>query len=278
MAKATHKGSAADDLGPRPWTVMVYMVAGTDAALDAIAVQDIREMERAVAVNGSAQGASPHVVVQINRAWPDSFQRYEIRKAKNGQRGGHSALIESDDDASDMGNEETLAEFLKWAVQHYPAEHYFLVLWGHAYGLGFGRDHGDPLTLKELRGALEQFRVARSRMASRHKDLARLLTSDGRLDLLGANACAMSYIELKDHAQYLVASQISVPFAGWPYESILSRTTAETTPADLGRLVVDTYVSHFTGSMSGERVAMSLLNLAPADRFKDLVKRFAIEI
>ena len=46
------------------------------------------------------------------------------------------------------------------------------------------------------------------------------------LELLGTNACSMSYLEaafeLKDVVSLMVASQITVPFAGWPYNVILS--------------------------------------------------------
>ena len=55
-----------------------------------------------------------------------------------------------------MGAKKTLEDFLAWGATMFPAENYFLVLWGHAYGLGFGRDHGDKLTLKELTGGARQ--------------------------------------------------------------------------------------------------------------------------
>ena len=84
--KATDSRTEPRD--PRKWTVMVYMAANKNADLDAIAVQDLREMERGA--NDSA-----HVVVQINRAWPDSFQRYEVRGARNGQRRGSSFFLRS---------------------------------------------------------------------------------------------------------------------------------------------------------------------------------------
>ena len=75
----------------------------------------------------------------------------------------------------------------------------------------------------------------------------------------------MSYVEaayeLRRHAQYMVASQIAVPFAGWPYELILGRINSTTSAEALGRLVVNAYVSHFNGLIAGERVTMTLLRL-----------------
>src|SRR4051812_41860139 len=200
----------------RPWTVMVYMAAGDSAEMDDYAVRDLREMER---------GANEHVhvAVQIKRHWPAIPQRYVIT------RHGRSAQAHQQSPAkpnhTNMGDEQTLADFLEWAVKECPADHYMLVLWGHSYGLGFGRDHGDPLRLTELVKALTAFREAR--VGAEEEQLG---DREGVLDVLGANACAMSYAEaayeLRDSANYLLASQISVPFAGWSYAEVLQSITA----------------------------------------------------
>jgi hypothetical protein len=220
---------------PKQWTVMVYMAAEDSLQLDATAVQDLREMERA------GSGESVNVVVQINRAWPDFPQRYEV-----GGRLEGSLLIESAN-SQNMGDPQSLKDFLLWAAgPKYRAKNYLLVLWGHAYGLGFGRDHDDALTLKDLDSALNAFKTYRRK----------------KLDLLGVNACAMSYAEaafqLKESTHYLVASQIAVPFAGWPYESILRAINNETKPEQLGKIIVDSYVDHFASSASDKQVSMTL--------------------
>ncbi len=62
---------------PKQWTVMVYMAAGDDDRLDNLAISDLREMER-----GSRGNDYVYVVVQINRAWPGSPQRYWIHDGK----------------------------------------------------------------------------------------------------------------------------------------------------------------------------------------------------
>jgi hypothetical protein len=241
---------------PRKWTVMVYMAAQDSAELDEHAVRDLREMERV----GSSETVK--VVVQINRPWPGRPQRYKVLQGKS----------ELDDKAivhTEMGKPEALEEFLSWALDWYPADHYFLVLWGHAYGLGFGRDHDDPLTLRELTDALSAFRDKRAKKQS----------GNPALDLLGANACAMSYAEaayeLQGRVQYLVASQIAVPFAGWPYASILNRINHATRPEHLGKAVVDSYLNHFTASSVGARVAMTLLNISAVEGLQPLVRDLA---
>ena len=259
------------------WTVMVYMAAGDGADLDANAVSDLQEMERANV------GGDVNVVVQINRFWPAKPQRYRIGD-------GQTTLVRADimdgepildrtgtetappqKDGANMGRKETLANFLQWSRHHYPADRYFLVLWGHAYGLGYGRDHGDPMTLPEIRDAIGLFR---QKLDAKAQPIA---GEWPKLDLLGANACAMSYAEaaceLSPEVQYLVASEIAVPLAGWPYEAILGCMSkrAETDAAwdmsaeAVGQLVADRYVAQFDGSASGERGAMSVLNLSVAE-------------
>ena len=242
----------------KTWTVMVFMAAADSAALDAFAVRDLREMERGI------NAAHTNVVVQMNRSWPDTPQRYEVaRVAKVDPPRGDSRFIpipsKPYEEADGPSPERDLTEFVSWAKTEYSAKHYFLVLWGHAYGLGFGRSHNRSITMSGLRECLEHQKV----------------------DVIGANACAMSYVEaayeLRNCADYLVASQISVPFVGWPYESVLKQIDDGTSPEMFGRLIVDAYVG-ITTTASTEPVAMSLLSLKEAGALKGLVSEFAKEI
>jgi hypothetical protein len=228
------------------WTVMVYMAAELNAELDATAVRDLREMEQA------NLDPSVRVVVQINRNWPALPQRYEI--ASN-----EATVVEPNVPERNMGDKVTLEKFLSAVVTKDiatdgkdPGRGYILVLWGHSYGLGFGRDHGDGLRLDELADALKTF--------------SDLRPGRRRLEILGANACAMAYIEaayeLRDRADYIVASQIAVPYAGWPFETVLGGITSGTSAQEIGQLIVDRYVAAFRASGKEEVVAMSLLNLA----------------
>src|SRR5690349_14427421 len=58
----------------KTWTVMVFMAAADSAALDAFAVRDLREMERGI------NATHTNVVVQMNRSWPDTPQRYAVAR------------------------------------------------------------------------------------------------------------------------------------------------------------------------------------------------------
>jgi hypothetical protein len=257
----------------RPWTVMVYMAAGDSAEMDDYAVKDLREMQK---------GANEHVhvAVQIKRHWPDIAQRYVI--AQNERAG--QALLQSPAglEDSDMGDGCTLTRFFKWALEECPAQNYMLVLWGHNYGLGFGRDHGDPLELSELVKALDAFRTCRKELESKRRTGLAEKGSDGTLEILGANACALCYVEaayeLRASAKYLLASQIYVPFAGWPYDQVFESISGTTTPVQLGSNVIDSYVTGLNNPLTGERVQMSLLDLSYAGDLQGALDDLATSI
>jgi hypothetical protein len=232
---------------PRKWTVMVYMAAGDSHKLDTVAVRDLEEMEA-----GTKGNDNVGVVVQINRHWPKTAQRYAIA---NGET--QLAMLPALTGDTDMADEKTLSAFLESVVSadEYRAANYCLVLWGHAFGVGFGRDGEDALLLPELRRALEALQEARSGKP---------------LEILGTNACSMSYLEaafeLKDVISLMVASQITVPFAGWPYSVILSRIGSTTDAMGLAKTIVNAYVTQFDDLPGGDRLAMTVLELQHAEK------------
>ena len=97
-----------------------------------------------------------------------------------------------------MGEPETLTDFINFASQTYPASHYGLVLWNHGAGPveGYGSDSnfdGDSLTLSELRQAVStSFRGQEG------------------FDFVSFDACLMGGIEtaacLDGMADYVIAS------------------------------------------------------------------------
>ena len=83
----------------------------------------------------------------------------------------------------------------------------------------------------------------------------------------------MSYaeaaFELRDVAEYLVASEVTMPFAGWPYAAILQRMKDEPTvkPLRLGEIVVEEFMRSFRSN----NVALSILRPSKAAVLPDLI-------
>ncbi len=236
------------------WLFMVYMQAGDTSNLDSLAVQDLIELQEGVQGSKDPEGkkdgrvqGNPNVVVfvQMQRKWPDLPQWYFIGPGESVDNIGAATY-------KDVATPESLKEFLDKGRQlgdKSGVTHYCLVLWGHNFGLGFGRDHDDALTIKELAQALA-------------------LHAKGQwLDLLATNSCTMAYVEaafqLKASVQYLVASQVFMPPKGFPYSSIVRSVGPDTMPTVLGKTFVDEYVKSFATSPNGEKVAMSLLASQP---------------
>jgi hypothetical protein len=265
LAKASTPTPAPDGALAN-WTLMVYMAAGQSPDLDMVAVRDLKEMERGI-------GSDPnvHVVVQINRNWPPSAQLYQVHH--NG-----SKFIEQLDTVTNMGDGAVLTKFVREVAANprFKARNYGLILWGHAYGLGFGRDHNDPLFLAEIKDAAAAFAAARQEQPWSKPG------TGGILELLGTNACAMSYIEaayeMREVAQFMVASQITMPFAGWPYEAILGEIESADTPFALARSIIDAYVNQFNDLPGGNKLTMTALNLTRAGGLNMLVHELAVAI
>jgi hypothetical protein len=103
-------------------------------------------------------------------------------------------------------------------------------------------------------------------------DATGLNLENGRktVDIIGANACAMCYAEaayeLRDAADFIVAPEIAMPFAGWPYEAILKEIEANSriTPEQIGRKIIELFMASFKNAFERRTVALTLLNLKHA--------------
>lgn len=219
------------------WTVLVYMVADND--LESFAIQDLNEME------SSPPSASVNLVVEVDRSlyydtsnddWTGT-RRYEIARDTD-PAAVHSTLI-ADLGELNMGDPQTLADFLTWGVDAYPADKYLVVLWDHGYGWsgGIGNDlgDGDHLSLFEMGEAL--------RAGADHL---------GRpFDVLGFDACLMQQVdvvyEVAWAADYVVAAEDLEPAAGWVYDQMLAplMDTPSIDPDAFAALAVTNYMDYY---------------------------------
>jgi len=130
---------------------------------------------------------------------------------------------------------ETLTDFIRWGVSAAPAERYILVLWDHGFGImgGFGADElNERKTMKvsELSSAINN--------------------ADVFFDIIIFDACLMGTVEvayaLKDHANYLIASEDTTPACGLYYTTWIG--ALENNPAlgtrRLGRTILDSFTLH----------------------------------
>lgn len=155
------------------------------------------------------------VVIQTGGA--SKWRKYDIDNKTIGRYivvGDELQLMEQCEQAN-MGDGETLADFLVYCVENYPAEKMGVVLWDHGSGsingVCFDENYNmDSLTLNELDYA---FAAVREKM-------------DEDFEFVGFDACLMANYEtvsiIEKYARNMVASEELEPGGGWDYTAFNS--------------------------------------------------------
>jgi len=265
------------------WTVMVYL--DSDNNLESAGIDDINEME----IVGST--IEVNIVVQVDRIpysvlaannegyaddisngdWTNTRRYYITQDFDPVQI---NSQLKSDLGELNMGDPQTLIDFTHWATINYPAKKYLLVIWNHGGGfrsLSLTKDiawddtsGGDKITMPELEYALSAINTQMGK----------------KIDIVGMDACFMAMIEvayqIKDYADILVTSEESVPFNGWPYDTILGELVGNSLISS-GQLAVD-IVDKYIFSYSYGNVTQSAIDLSYMDTLTSQLSNLALAI
>lgn len=145
----------------------------------------------------------------------------------------------SDQPIKNMGNPQTLEDFLGFCKDNYPADHKMMLFWDHGAGcFGYGVDEtfgGDTLTLDEMHQAFS--------------NVYPLNEGKQPFELIGFDACLMAALEVgdtfSDVAKYMVASEELEPGIGWDYSTWVKKLAEhpEMNGAQLGRAICDSFIA-----------------------------------
>jgi cysteine peptidase C11 family protein len=135
-----------------------------------------------------------------------------------------------------------LQAFLQFCAEKFPARHYMLFMLGH--GVVVGNDifmydeHAEThsIKLQQMGQALTEFRTA-------------IKAHDGTFELVGFHSCSVSSLEvaweLKETANYMLASQGPTFVGSWPYRQILVRIFKEVedkrNAGDIKQIITDVF-------------------------------------
>ncbi len=257
------------------WTILVYLDA--DNNLEGPGLLDMAEMEAA----GASEAVN--VVVQIDRAlgetdadgdWSET-RRYLI------QGGGVETAVSAQPLASlgerNMGDPQTLADFISWGMRQYPANRTALIVWDHGAGwngIAFDDDTAnlgaaDHISLPDLRGAL---------------DAALSQSNMPKLDVIGFDACLMGQLDVfqavQPYANYVVGSEELTPGLGWDYTTLLSHLyDAPTMDGEqLSRQMVADFMQYYTTTSPDDFVTMTAVNLTQLPQLTQAVEELAHRI
>jgi hypothetical protein len=170
----------------------------------------------------------------------------------------------------DMGDPQSLVDFLVWGVQNYPAEHYMVIIGSHGAGWrGIGPDEGGGesiLELPEIDAALGE---------------ARAELGIDKFDIVGFDACLMAVTDvavmLEPHADYVLFSQEVIPSNGWEYAN--SITAMQNNPDwdafQVGAAFIDDYIAYYAGVGARTKVSLSLVETAGLPNLLVALQNFA---
>ncbi|MEW6084165.1 MAG: clostripain-related cysteine peptidase [Chloroflexota bacterium] len=193
------------------WTVMVY-ISG-DNNLEEYVVKDI-ELE--LAPTGSSANVQVVALADRGPGYDTSRGDWQTTKLYHVTQGmiADSASAVADWGERNMGDPQTLIDFVAWSKMNYPADHYVLYFWGHGWSWHPGwvmEDDTDADTLD-------------------YDEVKAAIPSLGFIDVVGYDGCNMASIEIlklwHNKATALTGSQEWVGWDGIEYDVVLAQLAA----------------------------------------------------
>ncbi len=257
-----------ENISDETWTVCWYLCGSDLESYYGCATSDMAEMMQ-VSLPEEVQ-----VVIQTGGA--DTWYNYgidenAIERYLYDQNG--LTLLESSPQ-SNMGDPDTLAEFLAFCRDNYPADHTMVLFWNHGggsvTGVAFDENYDfDSLTLTEMYDAF-----------GRVYDLS---AARPPIDVVGFDSCLMATIDtaytFADVAQYMVASEELEPGNGWFYTSWLQALANNTgmDGAELGTAICDAYVEGCEWEGTADEITLSVTDLSALGNLMDAYERMGDE-
>ena len=201
----------------------------------------------------------PNVRVLILAGGTQEWQNDTFRKPLNLYLYDADGLheLEKMKDA-DMGDMQTLRDFLRYGEEHYSADHRVFVFWNHGGGSAAGVC-ADERTENMLR--LNDIRQAFSAVYGEHP-------AEPPYELVGFDACLMASYEtaatLEGFARYMVASEEMEPGNGWNYDAWIGALGKNPAMggARLGEAICDSYLAGCREEDTEEEATLSVIDLA----------------
>jgi hypothetical protein len=162
-----------------------------------------------------------------------------------------------------MGNQETLASFISWALSAYPGyRHQALILWNHGGGVSISRSITASETPRELPPPLRSICLddedyqdgyglnGQLFLGEIREVLKRFYGPSKKLDVIGFDACYMGMYEVayqfRDLASYFAASP-GLEYSGWDYRNLFKNLHNYSSGGDFVREQVLSYADASQG-------------------------------
>ncbi len=223
------------------WTFILYL--NEDNSLDGYGYNgDLQEAIQGF--NPSAEGIVNLICLNDRKDNGDTKLYYVNDSGAHDISSHASSWLQSE---MDMGNPQTLIDFVNWTVQNYPAEHYFVDLWDHGgdySGAMWDDTNNDHLTLADLRTAALTI----------HHNIGR------PVDIWGYDACLMNAgaddYQIKQGVNIIAASEHEEGGDGWDYNALIGNLT------DHPDLTPEQYAYNFVVHVDDENNRQTIVTMA----------------
>lgn len=299
-------------MNEKEWTIMIYMAGDNNLAVDmAYAMEQIKSVAAAGADSPNLfvyyDGNSPSIpTLYCDFSEPGKPRYVRSYKVPNKL---YSVPSKQNENAADR---RSILNFVDWCVNKVEVESergeisygrrsqkYALIFSGHSLGfqdIGLFKDEtsGKSMKMKDFYGILEELVASRKELEEfadeqgfqgDDREIATTVLLGKKLDLLGFDSCVMGMLEVGYQfnfvAKTLIASEGSVPSAGWTYAKILGCLTQEQNrnldTREVGGLFVEEFIrsqdSYTVGGVSVDMAAWDLGRFAElADAFDGLAE------
>lgn len=265
---STPDAAPAFHAGDGSWAVYWYLCGSDLETNGGFATTDLSEMMEVQLPE------NVNVVIQTGGAAVWQNDQMDPEKLQRWLYNSEGLQLIEEQDTANMGDAQTLYEFLAFAHENYPADKVAVTFWNHGggsvSGAAFDELHGlDSLDLSEMYQAFDAVWSADAEHPA--------------LELVGFDTCLMATVDVastfQGFAKYLVASEEVEPGNGWLYSGWL-RALAKNPDMDgaaLGFAICDTYYQGCEAVGTQDQTTLSVTDLSKLGPLLEAYESFGQE-
>ena len=250
------------------WAVYWYLCGSDLETNGGFATTDLEEMMQVELPE------NVNVVIETGGAAEWQNDQMDAAKLQRWLYNSDGLQLLEEQDTTNMGDAQTLYEFLDYASTNYPADRVAVTFWNHGggsvSGAAFDELHGlDSLDLSEMYQAFNEVWPADK--------------ENPALELVGFDTCLMATVDVasvfQNFAHYLVGSEETEPGNGWLYSGWLGKLAADPTMdgKTLGTAICDTYYQGCEEAGTQDQTTLSLTDLSKLDPLLEAYEAFGEE-
>jgi len=260
--------ATSGELSDGSWAVYWYLCGSDLETNGGFATTDMLEMMEVQLPE------NVNVVIQTGGANVWQNENVDPSKTQRWLYNSEGFQLVDEQDAANMGDAQTLYDFLSFAYTNYPADKIAVTFWNHGggsvSGAAFDEIHGlDSLDLSEMYQAFSAVWPADK--------------ENPALELVGFDTCLMATVDVaavfQNFSKYLVASEEVEPGNGWLYSGWLGALAEDPSMDgdDLGIAICNTYYEGCEAVGTQDQTTLSVTDLTQLTPLLEAYETFGEE-